>query len=60
MAVEGIETAQPLRFQRWGKTAAGELAAGVLRPAASEILRCDTDPNFPERGAIDFEVLGER
>jgi len=60
MAVEGVETAQPLRLQRWGKTAAGELPAGVLRPAASEILRCDTDPNFPERGAIDFDVIGER
>ena len=60
MAVEGVETAQPLRFLRWGRTAAGELAAGVLRPAASEILRCDTDPNFPERGVIEFDVLGER
>ena len=35
-------------------------SAGVLRPAASEILRCDTDPNFPERGAIAFDVRGER
>jgi len=59
-AVEGVESAEPLVFQRWGKTAAGEIAAGVLRPAASEILRCDTDPNFPERGAIAFDVLGER
>lgn len=60
MAVEGVETAQPLVFERWGRTPAGELAAGVLRPAASEILRCDTDPNFPERGAIAFDVRGER
>lgn len=60
MAVEGVETAQPLVFERWGRTPAGEIAAGVLRPAASEILRCDTDPNFPERGAIAFDVRGER
>jgi hypothetical protein len=58
MAVPGVSRIVVQRFQRWGRLAAGELAAGVLRVAALEIPRCDSDPNFPENGRIDFELEG--
>lgn len=59
LAVEGVASAEALRFQRWGRTAAGEIQAGLVAPAASEILRCDSDPSFPENGLITFTVQGE-
>lgn len=58
MAVPGVHAAQVTRLQRFGKQPAGELAAGVIRGSPFEILRCDTDPNFPENGRIGFELEG--
>jgi hypothetical protein len=59
MAVDGVASVEALTFQRWGKIAAGELAAGRIVPSSNEILRCDSDPNFPENGLITFTVPGE-
>lgn len=58
LEVDGVASVQALRFQRWGKQDAGELAAGVLRVDASEIAICDNDRNRPENGAISFEFPG--
>lgn len=55
MAVQGVRSVAVLRLQRWGRQPAGELQAGLLRVADSEILRCDSDANRPENGRIDFE-----
>lgn len=58
MAVPGVSRVVVQRFHRWGRLPAGELAAGVLRVAPMEIPRCDTDPNFPENGRIEFALEG--
>ncbi len=54
MAVEGIMMAKISKFQRLGRKAAGELAAGAVKAARLEILRLDNDPNYPENGKIEF------
>ena len=48
----------PGRFQRWGERARGEIASGMIRIHPLEIARLDDDPNFPERGRIDFHMEG--
>lgn len=46
------------RFQRWGRPAAGERAAGRIAMGRLEIARCDSDPDRPEHGRIDFDLEG--
>ena len=46
------------RFQRWGHPPRGELAAGVIVTAPTEIVRLDNDPNQPENGRIRFFMEG--
>ncbi|MBX3010845.1 MAG: putative baseplate assembly protein [Caldilineaceae bacterium] len=48
------------RFQRWGQSAHGEIAAGVINLARLEIARLENDPNRPEQGKIDFLMQGGR
>lgn len=57
MAVPGVESITPLKFQRFGRTAQSEIDSGVIRPAEAEILECADDPSFPERGRLAL-VLG--
>lgn len=45
-------------FKRWGRASSGELAAGRIDVGALEIIRCDSDPNFPDRGRIEFYLQG--
>ncbi|MCG8689348.1 MAG: hypothetical protein MI892_31030 [Desulfobacterales bacterium] len=54
--VEGVFSVDVTRLKQWGKTAAGEIEAGFFQPASHEIIRCDSDPNFPEHGLIQFEI----
>jgi hypothetical protein len=56
MAVTGVSHVEPLRFQRLGRAAAGEIDAGRIAMARLEIARLDSDPNAPENGKIQFEV----
>lgn len=56
-AVDGVASVQPLRFRPRGRAPAGEIAAGVIRPGEAAILRCDSDPNRPENGSIDFQAV---
>ena len=58
MAIAGVASVEVRRFQRWGRSAKGELAAGVITAAPLEVLRADGDPNFPENGQISFIVEG--
>ena len=58
MAVNGVASVEVRRFQRWGRSARGELAAGVITVSPLEVLRADGDPNFPENGQIGFIVEG--
>jgi hypothetical protein len=45
-----------VRFQRFGRNAAGEIAAGRISMARLEIARLDNDPNAPENGRLRFDV----
>jgi predicted phage baseplate assembly protein len=56
MAVQGVSHVNPLRFQRLGRQAGGEIDAGRIAMARLEIARLDNDPNAPEHGRIQFEV----
>jgi hypothetical protein len=56
MAIAGIASVRALQFHPRGVAPAGEIDAGVIRPGAAAILRCDSDPNRPENGAIAFDV----
>jgi hypothetical protein len=58
LAVEGVRSAEVKRFQRFGKSAMGELAAGILRAGRTEIIRLDNDPNFAERGKLELSLEG--
>ena len=58
MAVAGVASVEVRRFQRWGRSAKGELAAGVITASPLEVLRADGDLNFPENGQIGFIVEG--
>lgn len=58
MAVPGVETVTPLRFQRYGKPDQGTLGLGVIRPAEAEVLECADDPSFPERGRLALTLGG--
>jgi predicted phage baseplate assembly protein len=56
--VEGVRSAKITRFQRFGKASQGELDAGVIRASATEVIRCDNDPNFAERGVLKIQMEG--
>jgi hypothetical protein len=46
------------RFQRWGRTPGGELAAGRISMERLEIARLDNDPSRPENGRIQLFMEG--
>jgi hypothetical protein len=56
MQVPGVAYVAPLRFQRSGRRAAGELDAGRIDIGRLEIARLDNDPNAPEHGRLQFQV----
>jgi hypothetical protein len=58
MAVSGVGAVSIETFQRWGRAANDEIAAGVFRPGAREIVQLENDPSFPERGVFDVIVEG--
>jgi predicted phage baseplate assembly protein len=49
---------KPNRFRRWGHSAQGEFAAGMIGFGRLEIARLDNDPSLPENGKIDFIMEG--
>jgi hypothetical protein len=56
MAVPGVDYVTPLRFQRLGRPAAGEIVSGRIPIARLEIARLDNDPNAPEHGRLRLDV----
>jgi hypothetical protein len=58
MAVPGVASAEVRRLQRYGRLPAGEREAGRLAADELEILRCDSDPSFPENGRVEIEIGG--
>jgi hypothetical protein len=58
LEVPDVASAEPVRFQRWAKAPVNELAQGVIRAGETEILQLDNDPNFPENGRLQLELLG--
>ena len=47
-----------LRFRRFGRPPAGEVAAGRIDAAAREVLRADSDPSNPEHGRVGLVLRG--
>ncbi|MFU8874984.1 putative baseplate assembly protein [Micromonospora sp. SL4-19] len=60
MAVPGVQSVTPVVFQLFGRTAQDEIALGVIRPAATEVLELRDDPNLPERGRLRITMRGGR
>ncbi|HSK71621.1 MAG TPA: putative baseplate assembly protein, partial [Pyrinomonadaceae bacterium] len=59
-AVEGVVSARVTKLQRLFESANNEIANGVLPLANNEIARLDNNPNFPERGRLNFAMTGGR
>jgi hypothetical protein len=58
MQVPGVASVEALRLQRWAKAPVNELGLGVIRAGEIEVLQLDNDPNFPENGRLELELLG--
>jgi hypothetical protein len=56
--VDGVRSATVTRLQRFGKGPLGELQAGAVRVGSTEVIRCDNDPNFAERGVLRIQMEG--
>lgn len=56
MQVPGVAYVAPLRFQRLGRVANGELDSGRIVMGRLEIARLDNDPNAPEHGRMLLEM----
>lgn len=59
-AIEGIQDATVTRLSRLGEPSSEPPEGGVLEMGAFEVARCDSDPNSPENGRIEFIVEGGR
>jgi Baseplate J-like protein len=57
-AVPGVRWVQAVRFQRYGKTANGELEAETIKVGPREIVRLDNDPSLPENGKLELTMKG--
>jgi len=64
MAIPGIswvdlsDLSRGQRFQRFGRSAAGEVAQGFIGMGPLEIARADSSPDLPENGRVDFLLEG--
>jgi predicted phage baseplate assembly protein len=59
-SVAGVESVVVSELKRQFEPSAREIVEGVLALNPLEIVRCDTDPNFPEHGRIEFNLHGGR
>jgi hypothetical protein len=60
MAVDGVQSVTPHKFQRLGGLPQGEIPNGVIRPGSFEVLQLDDDPSFPEKGRLALAMGGGR
>jgi hypothetical protein len=56
MRVPGVAYITPTRFQRLGRSPAGEIEDGRIAMGRLEIARLDNDPNAPEHGRLQLDV----
>jgi len=56
--VDGVRSAKITKLQRFGRVVSGELDAGAVRVGPMEVVRCDNDPNFAERGVLAIHMEG--
>jgi len=54
--VEGVQSVEVIRFQRWGESPQGELKAGRISFDSLEILQLTNDPTNPSKGRISFDL----
>jgi len=59
-AVAGVECVRVREFRRLFQSPNHEIENGVLPLQASEIARLDNDPNYPEHGQLEIQVVGGR
>lgn len=57
-AVDGVESALIIKFQRYWDVANGELERGLIAVAPDEIVRLDNDPSQPENGVLRLNAMG--
>ena len=58
MTIEGVLSVKVARFQRWGRLPNNEIENGLIPMASLEIAQAANDPNAPEQGRVEFEMLG--
>ena len=58
MRMPGVRRVTPVKFERFGAGAHGELAAGEIAMERLEIAQLENDPSRPEAGRIDFVMEG--
>ncbi|MDJ0729232.1 MAG: putative baseplate assembly protein [Crocosphaera sp.] len=56
--VEGVQSVQVIRFQRWGQEPQGEINTGQITFGPLEIAQLNNDPANPSQGQIEFEMEG--
>ncbi|MEW5961649.1 MAG: putative baseplate assembly protein, partial [Chloroflexota bacterium] len=56
----GVENVTVTRLQRYDEWPNQELEQGILRLGPLEVARLDNDPNFPENGLLELEMVGGR
>jgi hypothetical protein len=56
--VDGVESAQVTKLQRFGVVSQRELDAAIVPMGRLEIIRLDNDPSLPERGVLQLTMLG--
>jgi len=59
-SVQGIESVEVTRLQRFGEPANNEIETGLLPLGPFEIARLDNDPSFPENGKLTLDMRGGR
>ncbi len=58
MAIEGVTSVEATRFRRRGRPDPKPLLDGVIGLGRLEIAQLESDPNFPEHGAVEVEMAG--
>lgn len=59
-SVQGIESVEVIRLQRFGEPANNEIETGLLPLGPFGIARLDNDPSFPENGKLTLDMRGGR
>ncbi|NIM95762.1 MAG: putative baseplate assembly protein [Anaerolineales bacterium] len=57
-AVEGVDSAEVVKFQKFGKVANYEIEQGYIPMSRLEIARLDNDPSLPENGSLQLNMKG--